>query len=47
MGKEILMFGNIEIKEDKFYCHKIPIAIKIFSKIFLEKKTINFYWLLV
>ena len=25
MGKEVLIFGYIEIEEDKFYCHKSPI----------------------
>ena len=25
MGKEILMFGDIEIEKNKFYCHKSPI----------------------
>ena len=27
MGKEILMFGDIEIKENKFYRHKTPILL--------------------
>ena len=25
MGEEILMFGDIEIEKNKFYCHKTPI----------------------
>ena len=28
MGKEILMFGNIEIQKHKFYCKKNPIFKK-------------------
>ena len=28
MGKEILMFDNIEIEKNKLYCHKSPISLK-------------------
>ena len=28
MGKEILMFGHIEIEKIKFYSHKSPIFLK-------------------
>ena len=28
MGKEILTFGNIEIKKNKFYHKKIPVHIR-------------------
>ena len=28
MGKEILMFGNIEIEKNKFYRHENPIFLK-------------------
>ena len=28
MGKEILMFNNIEIEKNKFYRHKAPIFLK-------------------
>ena len=28
MGTEILMFGDIEIEKNKFYCNKIPILLK-------------------
>ena len=27
MGKEVLMFGNIEIENKKFYHHKTPIFL--------------------
>ena len=50
MGKEILTFGNIEIKKNKFYRHKTPIFLEdadiekvlVSNKIsFVEKKTIS------
>ena len=25
MGRDILIFGDIEIEKSKFYCHKTPI----------------------
>ena len=28
MGKDILMFGNIEIEKKKFYCQKTPVPLK-------------------
>ena len=28
MGKEILMFGDIEIEKNKFYCHNDLICLK-------------------
>ena len=28
MDKEILMFSNIEVEKNKFYCHKKPISLK-------------------
>ena len=31
MGKEILTFGDIEIEENKFHCHKSPIFFKRYS----------------
>ena len=43
MGKGILMFGNIKIEEDKFYCHKSPIAIKASSKIFSGEKNYKYF----
>ena len=39
MGKEILMFGSIEIEHNKFYHHKTPILSKDED---IEKV---FYWL--
>ena len=27
MGEEMLTFGNIEIKKNKFYCHKTAIFL--------------------
>ena len=27
MRKEILTFGDIEIEENTFYCHKIPVPV--------------------
>ena len=50
MGKEILMFGSIEIETNNFYCHKTPVTLRdvdiekvlISNKIsFVEKKTIS------
>ena len=41
LGKEILTFGNIEIEENKFYCHKTPIFLKDvdIEKVLVCKKT--------
>ena len=55
MGKEILMFGDIEIEKNKFYCYtsyffndedieKVLICNKIS---FGDKKLYILYWLLV
>ena len=44
MDKEILMFSNIEVKKNKFYCHKKPISLKeiVSNKICSgQKKTIS------
>ena len=49
MGKEVLMFGDIEIEKNKFYLHKTPFLKKdvdiekvlVSKKIFLVKNTIN------
>ena len=49
MGKEILTFGNTEIKKKQFYHHKTPIflgdvdigKVSVSNKIFGGKKTIS------
>ena len=43
MGKEILMFGDIEIEKSKFYCHKSPIFLKDLQDFFWEKEQSIFY----
>ena len=51
MGKKILMFCNIEIERNKFYCHKTPIflgdvdieEVLISSKIFWGKKNYKYF----
>ena len=55
MGKEILMFNNIEIEKNKFYRHKAPIFLKdvdtektlVSNKISSGEKNYNYftaYW---
>ena len=56
MGKEILTFGDIEIKKSKFYSNKAPIFLKdVDIEKVLESNKISFggknykyykYWLL-
>ena len=49
MGKEILTFGNIEIKKNKFYCNNTAIFLsdidiekyQYLRRFLLAKKTIN------
>ena len=42
MGKEILVFRDIEIEKNKFYCHKSPfledVDIKILRKCYYLKR---------
>ena len=40
MGKEILMFGDIEIEKNKFYCHKSLILLEDIDteKVLVSKK---------
>ena len=40
MGKEILMFGNTEIKKNKLYRHKTPVLITgvVIEKVLASKK---------
>ena len=40
MSKEILMFGNIEIEKNKFYCNKAPVFLKDvdIEKLLVSKK---------
>ena len=51
MGKEISMFGNIEIEKSKFYCHKTPILlgdvdvekVLVCNRIYFDKKNFNYF----
>ena len=36
MGKDILMFGDIETEKNKFYRHKFIIFLKDFLKVFIS-----------
>ena len=51
MGNTILMFGNIEIEKNKFYCHQSPVPLKnvdnekalVSSKIFFGEKNYKYF----
>ena len=44
MGKEILMFGNIETEKNKLYHHQSPISLK---DVDIEKVLVSYNFLLV
>ena len=52
MGKEVLVFGNIEIEKNKFYHYKSPVPLRnidiekvlVSKKFFLAKKKTHKYF---
>ena len=51
MGKEILMFGDIQIEKNKYYCNRTPIYLKdvdiekvlVSNKIYFDEKNYKYF----
>ena len=43
MGKEVLTFADIEIKESKFYCHKTPLGGCLVKLISFGEKNYKYF----